>query len=252
MSGRYTVPRTKGLYDPESNKPFAISRTKINLFERCARCFYLDRRLGIAWPPGYPFTLNNAVDGLLKKEFDLHRVVGTQHPVQAKYRVDARPASHALLEHWRNNFKGVRHLHPGTNLEVYGAIDDLWVDLVGLYSVVDYKATARQKPIESLDDFSHGEDYMRQLDVYQWLLVQNGLPMSEAAYWLYVTGCPGEELFNDELRFEMRIIPYRPHTSWVEPTLRRIKFTLDQPAPPVMSDDCDYCRYTAALQAPNE
>ena len=31
----------------------------------------MDRRLGIAQPPGFPFNLNSAVDNLLKNEFDL-------------------------------------------------------------------------------------------------------------------------------------------------------------------------------------
>jgi len=58
------------LFDPDSDKPFALSRSKVELFQDCPRCFYLDRRLGIARPPGFPFNLNSAVDALLKTEFD--------------------------------------------------------------------------------------------------------------------------------------------------------------------------------------
>ena len=57
------------LFDPESDKPFALSRSKVELFMDCPRCFYLDRRLGIARPAGFPFNLNPAVDALLKTEF---------------------------------------------------------------------------------------------------------------------------------------------------------------------------------------
>ena len=58
------------LYQLKSSAPFKLSRTKIELFTGCPRCFFLDRRLGIS-RPGFPaFTLNNAVDYLLKKEFD--------------------------------------------------------------------------------------------------------------------------------------------------------------------------------------
>jgi hypothetical protein len=52
------------LFDPRSDKPFALSRSKVELFIDCPRCFYLDRRLGIGRPPGFPFNLNSAVDAL--------------------------------------------------------------------------------------------------------------------------------------------------------------------------------------------
>jgi hypothetical protein len=55
------MPRAK-LFDPDSTTPFALSRSKVELFMDCPRCFYLDRRLGISRPPGFPFNLNPAVD----------------------------------------------------------------------------------------------------------------------------------------------------------------------------------------------
>ncbi|HVY67280.1 MAG TPA: hypothetical protein VHA30_00050, partial [Patescibacteria group bacterium] len=68
MSQYYNPKRTKYLFDPRSKYPFRLSRSKIDLFLNCPRCFYLDRRLGVALPPGFPFALNSAVDHLLKKE----------------------------------------------------------------------------------------------------------------------------------------------------------------------------------------
>jgi hypothetical protein len=58
------------LFDPGSDKPFPLSRSKVELYLNCPRCFYLDRRLGIGRPSGPPFNLNSAVDALLKREFD--------------------------------------------------------------------------------------------------------------------------------------------------------------------------------------
>ena len=75
MPKYYNPKRTKNIYDPASKNPFKLSRSKIDLFLECPRCFYLHRRLGVGRPPGYPFTLNVAVDALLKKEFDIHRAL---------------------------------------------------------------------------------------------------------------------------------------------------------------------------------
>jgi len=68
-------------YDPNSKQPFKLSRSKIDLFLECPRCFYLDRRLAVGRPRGFPFTLNSAVDHLLKKEFDAHRAKKAAHPL---------------------------------------------------------------------------------------------------------------------------------------------------------------------------
>ena len=64
MSEYYNSQRTKGLYESGLTEPFKISRSKIDLFLQCPRCFYLDRKLGVARPPGFPFSLNSAVDAL--------------------------------------------------------------------------------------------------------------------------------------------------------------------------------------------
>ena len=60
----------RGKYNPAEERLFKLSRSKVESFVQCKRCFYLDRRLGVGQPPGFPFNLNSAVDNLLKNEFD--------------------------------------------------------------------------------------------------------------------------------------------------------------------------------------
>ena len=55
-------------------KNWKLSRSKIDLFVECPRCFYLDNKLGIKRVQFPAFLLNSAVDALFKKEFDIHRV----------------------------------------------------------------------------------------------------------------------------------------------------------------------------------
>lgn len=71
---------TPKLYKPDAPEPFALSRSKAELLMDCPRCFYLDRRLGIARPTGFPFNLNSAVDVVLKCEFERYRVEHRAHP----------------------------------------------------------------------------------------------------------------------------------------------------------------------------
>ena len=84
--------RKRNLYDPKSKSFYRLSRTKLENFLRCARCFYLDRRLGVSQPPGFPFNLNSAVDELLKREFDDYRTKQEPHPFMQGAGIDAVPA----------------------------------------------------------------------------------------------------------------------------------------------------------------
>ena len=132
-------------------KNWKLSRSKIDLFSECPRCFYIDNKLGVKRVPGLPFSINSAVDHLLRQEFDGHRVKGEQHPLQKEYGIDARPVAHEELNEWRRNFGGVRYLHESTGLLVTGAIDDLWINSKNEYIVVDYKATAKDEAVKELD-----------------------------------------------------------------------------------------------------
>jgi len=132
MSQYYNSQRKSNLYDSNSKKPFRISRSKIDLFLECPRCFYLDRKLGVGRPPGYPFSLNNAVDSLLKQEFDIHRANKTKHPLMEAYKVDALPFQHEKLEEWRDSrTRGITYLHQPTNLLITGGVDDIWINSKG-------------------------------------------------------------------------------------------------------------------------
>ncbi|GAB4484283.1 MAG: hypothetical protein OHK006_08190 [Thermodesulfovibrionales bacterium] len=232
----------KELYIPRSGRPFRLSRSKLDLFLECPRCFYLDRRIGVSRPSSPPLTLNTAVDGLLKKEFDACRRQGLQHPVQKQYAPDTRPARHPQIDDWRRNLAGVRFLHPGTNFLVFGAIDDLWQNSDGRYHVVDYKATAKAEPVLSLDRAWHA-GYKRQIEVYQWLLRKNGLDVSDRAYFLYCNGKVGQESFGGRLEFDLALIPYDASDAWVEDALREAKACLDADQMPESARNCEFCGY---------
>ena len=94
-------------------------------------------------PPGYPFSLNSAVDTLLKKEFDGHRAKGTAHPLMKAYGLDAVPLVDERMDEWRDSLRrGVTYAFPGTNLVLTGGVDDVWVKPDGELLIVDYKATS--------------------------------------------------------------------------------------------------------------
>ena len=243
MSDYYTGRRTKNLYTPNAKFPFKLSRSKLELFANCPRCFYLDRRLGVGQPPGFPFNLNSAVDFLLKKEFDVHRAKSTKHPLMETYGVDAVPFQHPQMDVWRENFVGVQSLHESTNLLIFGAVDDLWVNPEGEIIIVDYKATSKDGEVNL--DAAWQRGYKNQMEIYQWLVRRNGLKVSDTGYFVYCNGKRDAEAFDGKLEFDVKVIPYTGDDSWVENLIFKAKECLDGELPP-FSAECDYCIYQQA------
>lgn len=245
MSQYYNPQRTRNIYDPSSTELFRLSRSKIDLFLECPKCFYYDRRLGVGRPPGYPFSLNSAVDALLKKEFDIHRAVGTAHPLMQQYGIDAIPLAHDRIDEWRDSLRrGVTYAVPNTNLLITGGVDDVWVKDTGELIIVDYKATSKAGEVSLDAEWQDG--YKRQMEVYQWLFRKNGFKVSDTGYFVYCNGDSSKEAFNGKLEFDIKLIPYTGNDGWVEGAARDAYACL-QGDMPKTGKDCDYCAYIDAL-----
>lgn len=244
----YKPKRTRNIYDPKSKKPFKISRSKIEDFLACPRCFYIDRRLGISRPPTYPYTLNIAVDNFLKKEFDKHRKKKTPHPKMIEFGLDAIPYDHPELEAWRDGFRrGVSVLHKPTNLIISGGIDDLWVNPVQELIILDYKATDKEHPKDFESD--QYEKYKRQLEIYSWIFKQLGFKVSQNGYLVHCSVDTNRDEFNGELIFDTAIITCVLDDSWVEDIILDLYECLSATKIPGLSDKCDFCQYILAIES---
>jgi len=252
MSQYYNPNRKSGLYDPKENfvtgeQAFRISRSKIDSFLNCPKCFYLDRVLGIGQPPGYPFSLNSAVDKLLKKEFDIHRTKHTAHPLMSSYGLDAVPFEHEKMDEWRDSLRrGITYLDEKTNLLITGGVDDVWVNPEGELIIVDYKATSKDGEVSLDAEWQDG--YKRQMEIYQWLFRKNGFKVSSTGYFVYCNGKTDGEAFDGKLEFDIKLIPYVGNTDWVEQTIVDIHSCLNSGEIPKSNPDCDYCRYIEAVK----
>ena len=247
MANNYWRERSQP-YKVGQTTPFKVSRSKIELFMQCPRCFWLDVRLKITRPSGPPFNINKTIDELFKKEFDTHRASQTPHPIMLAHGLQAVPMQHQNLDDWRNTFVGVTTLHAPTNLHVFGGIDDVWVNDQGEAIVVDYKATSKDKEVSIDSDWQIS--YKRQLEVYQWLLRQNDILVNDTGYFVYTNARIDVDNFGDKLEFVTKLIPYTGNDSWVEPTLIKMKQCMEGDMPAVgtaaMGGECDFCAYAKA------
>lgn len=222
------------------NKKYNISRSKIDLFTECPRCFYFDVNNLAKRPSGPGFSLNSAVDELLKKEFDLLRAEQKPHALMEKFGVKAVPYSHPDLDKFRHNFTGIRYEHPN-GITFFGAVDDLWINEEGQIHIVDYKSTSTSAEITL--DGEYKEGYKRQIEIYQYLFEKNGFSVSKTGFFVYANARKDLEAFNEKLIFDLQIIPYEANNSWVENVIEKLHTTLLQDEIPMPGEKCKYCEY---------
>ncbi len=244
MESKYTAQRERNLFSATETTPYKLSRSRIENFIRCKRCFYLDRKCGTDQPPMFAYTLNNAVDALLKEEFDQYRAENKAHPYLIEHGIDAIPFSHPELNDWRMNQRGIKYHHEATNFIVTGAVDDVWIKSNGELIIVDYKATSTQKDV-TLDD---RDSYKRQMEVYQWLFRKNGFKVSDTGYFVCCNGDAARGTFTGSLHFKVSLLPHVGNDAWVEGVLHQIKDCLSSNRIPDHSPSCNYCKYLNAIK----
>ncbi len=219
-----------------------LSRSKLELFLECPRCFYLDKKLNVKRPDSYPYSLNLAVDALLKKEFDAYRNTGEAHPLMKQWGIDAVPFFHPSLNDWREPMRGVRAEDDASGFTLFGAVDDIWKNGDGTLSIVDYKCSGRG-PVFSGEELIRS-GYRRQMEVYQWLLRRMGFPVSDTAFFVFAFPDRTPDAFNGTLRFTMSISAYSGSDAWVPESLLEARRCLERKSPPQPTDKCSWCAFS--------
>ena len=226
-----------------------ISRSKWDSFIKCPRCFYILEKHNIKPPstPGHP--INSRVDTLLKEEFDNLRAEGKPHPIFKEYNLNFVPYNgldEETLKKYRHNRSGVRAKSKKTDIELFGALDDLWLNKdTDEIVVLDYKATSTK----NLEDYTtsdkhYHKSYLRQLDFYAYLLKLNDFKVHDTGYWLICNAADEtQKTFNKKVSFKTTLLSYKLKTDYIENTLVELRNCLKSEKIPNSGDDCDNCRW---------
>ena len=242
--------RKGSVYIRGSNEIFKISRSKFSNFLECKRCFYLERVKGLKDPSMPGWSLNSAVDDLLKKEFDEFRKEQKAHNLVKENKLSLVPYKHDLMDRWRDALRGgISYLDTNTNIEIHGGIDDIWFDpekkeLV----VVDYKAQSNSTPVETeryLNNIYH-QGYKIQMDVYVHILRKMNFKVSDISYFYVCNGDRNYRKFDEKLNFTTTLVPYKTNTSWIDNKIIEMKETLDSEIVPEINKSCEKCMYLNA------
>ncbi len=243
-------------YKPNQAADFRVSRSKFSDFLTCARCFYMDRVLGLA-EPGMPgWALNSATDELLKREFDKCREEQIPHRLFEKYNLNHLvPFKHEEIDTWRDALRGgIIQRFEDTNIILTGGVDDIWLDTkTKELIVVDYKSQAslnEVEPISYLNNVYH-EGYKIQMDFYNYLLACKGFKPSPISYFFVVNADRTAEGFNEQMKFSETLIPYKNDYSWIPDKVREmiaIMNSRDIPDSHISCENCAYARERSALE----
>ena len=266
--------RHRGIFKPDHPEPYEVSRSQIQSFMNCPACFWMNRVKGIKFPGMPGFLLNTATDTLLKKDFDKYRELQLPHPFMERHGLGHLvPFKHDDFETWTKSLQlGLRTSHESADFIIGGGLDDVWHDLkTNEIFIVDYKSTAgkRNKELTALEPISlfgaYKEAYKRQMDMYQWIMRQNGFNVSNTGYFLYVNGDQHFEdgmLEEDEdkalMKFNVQLISYKADDSWVEGKIMEVKECLHEKSCPPHAESGfgpkgdKQCEYAALFDAMKE
>lgn len=227
-----------------------LSKSALEKFRSCPRCFYLDKVKGIKQPEGIRSGLPMGMDRILKAHYDMHRAKGSVPPeldglVDWKLYGESR-ISMKDLRNWR---KGLAVIIDGVKLST--ALDDMLErdGIPKVFAMIDYKTKAK-----STDEIDTQKYYGTQADCYDLALNANDYPTTGMAYFAYyypelVSG--GEPRGDGHnvvfMGWRCQVIRIKADHERAKVLVLAAAKCLES-AEPDPSKDCDYCHWEGALQ----
>ena len=210
---------------------YLLSPSSLNLFLECPRCFWLYVKKRISRPETITSTLPRGMDGLIKKHFDKYRKMG-ELPPELEGKVRTKLVPQEIIDKWRNWRTGLRYEEADVSL--VGALDDCFVE-EGIYTPVDYKTRGYE-----LKDATVGY-YQNQLNIYTFLLKNNGLNASSFAYLVfYVLQSLSD---NGLARFDIQLLRVDTDINKAYKIFKDATSLLKQDSSPQKSSRCSFCSW---------
>jgi hypothetical protein len=236
----------KNIFIKNNITPFTLSRTKIDLFFDCNRCFYLDQRFGIKRPHGTPLVINNFVVNHFKNKINEYRSSQNVFPDSEKINKKLIPSDHNLINSWNHPFKGIYYVDKKTNFKLKASLDDVWFcDDTKKYLPVTIKSTSKKKDLV-LENIWPG--YWKQLSLYSYLLSKNLMETTSTGIMIYINASSNSPSDKKKIDFDLSIFEKSIDLTWIEPTLNDIYSILNSDSVPLNRHNCKYCKYQTNAQ----
>jgi hypothetical protein len=204
----------------------------------CPKCFWLSIVKKIK-RPDTPFpSLPGGMDKILKEHFDKFMEKNELPPELKDQECDKDGCklfnNKEKLKIWRNNFKGLELIDKKSGVILHGAIDNILVKGKKLI-VLDYKT--RGYPLK---ENTH-EHYQAQMDLYNFLLRENGYDTEDYTYLLFYY--PNHVAETGEVIFDTKLIKIKTNVKDGEKLFKKAIKIVQMKEAPKSSKDCEFCRW---------
>ena len=212
-----------------------LSPSALNTFNDCARCFWIEKKHGLARPRGIFPSLPGGMDAVIKGIFDANRHNGIKELEQygGKLYQDQERLNRA--REWRS---GELTIETDT-YAIRGAIDDLYVEKDGSYTPIDYKTRGSEFKIPAADYAR--KYYQNQMNCYAYMLAGKGLAISSSAILVFYypsSGKPG--VGGTNFYFATAAVKIETDAESGKETCEKAVACIEGPEPEA-SDECEYC-----------
>ncbi len=212
-----------------------LSPSSLSLYLECPKCFWLQKVRGI-YRPSQVFALQSNFDRILKLYFDKFRAKN-ELPPELEGRIKGQLFNNqSIIDQWRNNRQPALKYQSldYQNFILVGALDDCLFD-GQYYFPIDLKTTGSSSFEENSERY-----YQHQLDIYTFLLTENGYPTKELAYLVYYR--PEQVLDQGVIRFQILVKEMRTSHERAKNLFQSAIKLLQSPMPRSYSA-CEYCSW---------
>jgi len=218
----------------EDEKPLKISRSKLDTFIHCQRCFWLEVH-GKAPPIDMAMGIYNILDAVQKNYYDKYREEGL--PPLLKGKLPFKLADINLVKKLRI---GIFFKDKKLNAVLWGKMDDCFIDDKGRLVVMDNKTSSGEPKPE------YEKGYKFQLNTYAYLLIKNGFKINPYACLVYYI--PEKESdFGKGIKFKVHVNRIKLDITKIHGIFKKAVEIARKDQPPSRHEECEMCMWTEGM-----
>lgn len=218
---------------------YDLSLQMLNLYQDCARCFWVQIHEKVKTPSGGAGQLPSGMNLAFKKYMDSYRPKG-ELPPELKGKIDGVLLSDDnLMKKWRDYKHGLQFDDQTIGAHLHGTLDECVMrkDENGdhVYVPLDFKT----RGFEDIEE-NHDHHAQLKLDCYDLLLKKNGYRTSGTGYLVYYI--PEQIRESGIVQFNVQVIQLVTDSQRAFNLVQQVVEVLNGKIPQA-GQDCEYCAW---------
>jgi len=217
---------------------YILSPSLLNLYQDCARCFWVEIHEKVKRPTDSFATLHSSIQSAFKRYTDQYRLNGSL-PKELKGRVDGVfLPDQSLARKWRDVQKGLVYKDEKLDVKLMGHLDECIVrGKEGEQHYVPLKFKTRGFDVQ---EENHDHHAQLQMDCFDLLLQKNGYNTDGTGYLIYYI--PDEIKESGVVQFNVQVIQLIAEPKRAMNLMEEVVKVLDGKMPEA-GQNCEYCAW---------